>query len=552
MSRFDQSTLDTGKTLKRAGIARYVGLSILCHPELRRIGHNARLFDVDGHGDVRLCRQEPLFRDPQGANAAPLDTRRISRLPIQISLRADGALHIRVPAGVELFVDEQRVEREHSFQAGRLEAGVQLRLGKYVLLKLGMFEQLSSTANPLPELIGQSAVMYRLREELQRVGDLDIPVLLRGETGVGKELIASALHRFSQQSQGPYKCVNMAAIPASMAAAELFGHTRGAFTGAAGAREGYFCAADGGTLFLDEIGQAALEVQTALLRVMETSVIQPLGGSQRRVAVRLVAATDSDLPAAIEAGQFSHALLQRFGYEVHIPALRERREDIPELFARFLSIELSAFGQAERAGDDDQPVLRAAHVQRLMAHPWPGNVRELRNVARRYALQRGGFGGGGHSGPYGSGTARSDDDLFAALALPLPLPMATTGQAQSESDAPDAHATAQPPTKTQTRLKREVKRITDQQIVEKMSACDFAIERVARELNMSRSSLHSRIDAIPNLRKAKDLSGDEIEAALERHAGDLASVAHELKVSATGLRLRITSLKLSYLHPGRS
>jgi two-component system nitrogen regulation response regulator GlnG len=454
---------------------------------------------------------------------------------------------MRVPVGVDVFIEEQRIEREYFFPASRLEAGVQVRLGKYVLLKLGMFEHLSSKVNPLPELIGQSAVMYRLREELQRVGDLDIPVLLRGETGVGKELIASALHRFSPQHQGPYKSVNMAAIPASMAAAELFGHARGAFTGAAGAREGYFCAADGGTLFLDEIGQAALEVQTALLRVMETSVIQPLGGSQRRVAVRLVAATDSDLPAAIEAGQFSHALLQRFGYEVHIPALRARRDDIPELFAHFLSVELKAFGQTERTSDDDQPVLRAAHVQQLMRYHWPGNVRELRNFALRYALRCGG------PGPTGGRTSPNDDDLFAALALPVARAETETGpERERDPTEPSANSAApSSPTRTQTRLKRELKRVTDQQIIEKMSACDFEIERVARELRMSRSSLHSRILDIPSLRKAKDLSGDEIEAALERHAGDLVSVAQELKVSAKGLRLRMTSLKLSYRHPGR-
>src|SRR6185369_2634420 len=185
--------------------------------------------------------------------------------------------------------------------------------------------------------------------------------------------------------------VNMGAIPPALAAAELFGAARGAFTGADQRRTGYFSQAHGGTLFLDEIGETPPEVQVLLLRALETGEIQPVGAeAPRRVDVRVLAATDADLEEAIAAGRFRFSLFKRqTAYEIRLPALRERREDFGQLFFSFLRQELEALGEAGRLDDPGprgDPWLPAPLVARLAAADWPGNVRQLRNAARQIAI----------------------------------------------------------------------------------------------------------------------------------------------------------------------
>ena len=511
----DQSTLDTKKTLNRQGRRRFVGLSILCHPDLARIGHRAPLFDPGQSGELQLSRSEPLFRSAQGAEAAPLSTQRVSRLPVTLDVQDNGEVRFRAASGGELWVDGVRVERELRCDAERVERGLRVQLGKYVLLELALQDSAPLGRPVLPELIGQSPAMRELKDEIARVSDLELSVLLRGESGVGKELVAAALHRQSPRRAGPYVCVNMAAIPASVAAAELFGHARGAFTGATAAREGYFVAADGGSLFLDEIGQTPADVQSVLLRVLESGVIQPLGGQLRQVSVRLLAATDSDLEAAVVQGKFSQALLRRFGYEIRLPPLRERGGDIPELFAHFLSEELGALGEQQRLEvehSDRDPFLTAQVVEQLMAYPWPGNVRELRSAARRFAI-------------HNRGRTRVERDAWLQSVL--------------KSTPPPASPSEAPP-----KREREPRHLSDEEIAQALEACDFGIERAARELGVSRSWLHTRIDGIASLRKAKDLGLTEIRAALASAEGDLGRAALALRVSLKGLQLQMTRLGL--------
>src|SRR6185436_13729067 len=176
---------------------------------------------------------------------------------------------------------------------------------------------------------------------------------LRGETGTGKELLARAIHQASSRRAAPYFALNMAAIPASLAAAELFGAAKGAFTGADRRRVGYFGRAQGGTLFLDEIGELPADLQPLLLRVLENGEIQPVGGEETlRVDVRILAATDANLESAIEEGRFRAPLFHRLsGYELRLPSLRERRDDIGRLFIHFLRQELAALGEADRLAD---------------------------------------------------------------------------------------------------------------------------------------------------------------------------------------------------------
>src|SRR5207245_1873582 len=235
-------------------------------------------------------------------------------------------------------------------------------------------------------IVGDGPAMSQLLETISRLAPKDITVLIRGETGTGKELIASLMHAQSHRAARALVRFNCAAIPGDLAEAELFGHVRGAFTGASQARRGFFAQADGGTLVLDEIGELPLPVQAKLLRALQEGEIQPVGaGKVERVDVRVVACTNRDLAEETRAGRFREDLYYRLAVvDLVVPPLREHREDIPALAAEF------ARRYAERFGMQDvrfQPELLDS-LQRL---EWPGNVRQLENaVARIVALSRGG------------------------------------------------------------------------------------------------------------------------------------------------------------------
>ena len=237
-------------------------------------------------------------------------------------------------------------------------------------------------------VIGQALAFRRVLEQARRVAGRDVTVLLRGETGTGKELVAGLLHHQSRRAAAPLVRCNCAAIPAELAEAELFGHERGAFTGAIAARRGYFAQAHGGTLVLDEVGELPLTLQAKLLRVLQSGEIQPLGApALTSVDVRVIACTHRDLRAEVAAGRFREDLYFRLAVvELVVPPLRERREDIATLAASF------ARRYAARFGIDDvslAPALLAA----LAARDWPGNVRELENtVAPLLALAPAGGG----------------------------------------------------------------------------------------------------------------------------------------------------------------
>jgi len=235
-------------------------------------------------------------------------------------------------------------------------------------------------------IVGEAPAMRRLLETISRVAPKDITLLVSGETGTGKELIASLVHAQSHRAEGPLVCFNCAAIPGELAEAELFGHTRGAFTGAVQSRRGFFAEASGGTLVLDEIGELPLSVQPKLLRALQEGEIQPVGaGRVDRVDVRVVACTHRDLAGEVRAGRFREDLYYRLAVlEVVVPPLREHREDIPALAAEF------ARRYAERFGMQDVRLLPEL-LDSLQRLDWPGNVRQLENaVARVVALSTGG------------------------------------------------------------------------------------------------------------------------------------------------------------------
>ena len=248
------------------------------------------------------------------------------------------------------------------------------------------------------KLIGQSKKMDQVRYLIRKVAPTEVPVLLTGESGTGKTVAARSIHDLSSRSQTPMVIKNCATLNKDLVRSELFGHRKGAFTGADQSREGLLTFAHKGTLFLDEIGELTVEVQGALLRVLETQTFRRVGDKdEQHVDVRFIFATNKNLKTEVEAGRFSDALYHRLNvFNIPLPSIRERREDIPALVEYFLG--LLATGQSR-----PRIAQRAMHC--LMSYEWPGNVRELKNVLER-------------------GMILSEQDLISEKALPLDLVVA--------------------------------------------------------------------------------------------------------------------------------
>jgi len=236
-------------------------------------------------------------------------------------------------------------------------------------------------ASMFEEIVGTSPALNSVLSRISKVAPSDSTVLITGETGTGKELVARAIHRRSDRASRAFVSVNCAAIPRDLIASELFGHEKGAFTGATQQRLGRFELANGGTIFLDEVGELPVETQIALLRVLQEHEFERVGGTRRIHAdVRVIAATNRDLQAAISAGSFRSDLFYRLNvFPIEIPSLRERREDVPLLVEYFID------RYARKAGKNIKRVNKKT-LEFLQSYPWPGNIRELQNVIERSVI----------------------------------------------------------------------------------------------------------------------------------------------------------------------
>jgi len=271
---------------------------------------------------------------------------------------------------------------------------------------------MSSRGNSLMRQVGASPRMVALDRLIRQVAPHDTTVLLRGESGTGKEMAARTIHEASSRRNGPFVAINCGAIPSELLESELFGHEKGAFTGAIATRKGRFELAEGGTLFLDEIGDMSLPMQVKLLRVLQERVYEKVGSNvTQKCNVRIIAATHRNLEQAIgPGGTFREDLYYRLNvFPIELPSLRERVEDLPLLVAEF-SARLAANGHAA-------PTLSACALSALSGHPWPGNVRELGNLVERLAVM------------YPGRTVRAADlpAQYARLApvIEFPQPVAT-------------------------------------------------------------------------------------------------------------------------------
>jgi two-component system nitrogen regulation response regulator GlnG len=518
---------------RRRARSRFPVLTILYHPDLRRVGERAILSGLVASRDVPLSRLEPGFETPHQGNARPLLDRGISRSPFRITREENGTIAVSTEGNrTRLVADGVPVGKGGcAFPAHEVEQGVVIELADRVVLLLHTVPAQPSRVPDSFGLIGESEGLLRVRHEIRRVADLDVPVLLRGETGTGKELVARAIHQASPRRDGPCLSVNMGAIPASLASSELFGAVKGSFTGSVRDQPGYFQRAHGGTLFLDEIGEAPPEVQVMLLRVIETGEVQRVGGSgAQKVDVRLIAATDADLEGAIEAGRFRAPLFHRLaGYELVIPPLRERRDDFGRLFCHYLAEELRGTGEEHRLAPpaDGAPLwMPASVVARLARHAWPGNIRQLHNTVRQMVI-----------------ASRSSDTVeigpqverLLREAAPLPSPAATPEAAlPPEPAAPRRRAEAA--------AYRSPAEVTEAELTETLRTTRWEVKLAAERLGISRPSLYLLIEKFPSIRKASDLNREEILAARQLCEGSLEAMVERLEVSKKGLLQRMTQL----------
>jgi len=306
--------------------------------------------------------------------------------------RADGEYRWFMVAGVPLRDEEGKVLKWYGIitdieDRKRAEDSLQRAFDEIKTLKdrlcrenIALREEIDKTSM-FEEIVGASPALKAVLARVARVAPMDSTVLITGETGTGKELVARAIHKWSQRSSRAFVSVNCAAIAPSLIASELFGHEKGAFTGAHQRRLGRFELAEGGTIFLDEIGELPTETQIALLRVLQEREFERVGGNQAiRVNVRVIAASNRDLEAAIEAGIFRRDLFYRLNvFPIAIPLLRERKEDIPMLVEYFID------RYASKAGKKIRSTSRKT-LDLLQSYPWPGNVRELQNVIERSVI----------------------------------------------------------------------------------------------------------------------------------------------------------------------
>ncbi len=526
----DISTAVTPNQVKEKPSSTVPALTIISHPTPERAGERLLLTALTIGGTVSLSRTSPDFSRPGGTLGMPLADTFLSRKPLHFERTARGGVRLRAEeGGTQVRVVREVLVGAREFEPEELAAGVPLVLAERLVLLLHL--ALSSDPPVSEELgmVGHSLGTRRVREDIIRVADLNVPVLIRGETGSGKELVARAIHQRSARAAGPFVSVNLGAIPKELAAAELFGARKGAYTGATQDREGFFRAAHGGTLFLDEVGEAPPEVQVLLLRVLETSEVYPVGGhSPVAVDVRLITATDANLEERIQEELFKAPLLHRLaGFEILVPPLRARREDIGVLFHHFARQELEALGEAHRLESTaarTEPWLPAALAVRLARFSWPGNVRQLRNLTRQIVI-------GSRGLPGLVASQRIEQELDAAPAAPAAPPE------PAASPPPEVEPTTPP--------RRKPSEVSDQELLEALRATSWDLKAAAERLGITRPSLYMLIDKSSSLRTAGDLSPEEITRCFRECQGDLDAMVQRLEVSKRGLQRRVRELGLN-------
>lgn len=534
------NSLDTEPTLPAVvaarppvRVAQRLVLTVVFHPDVARIGETAVVSRQRGRAPHILGRTSPLFGAREDIPGRALEERHVSRQALE--MQYDGRqLRLCKPEGASrCLIGGEELIGEKVITWDALRSGVPILLGHAVvlLLRLGDHPGADLPADPPGgRLCGSSAYMRILRGQLAQVGASEAHVLVSGETGTGKELVATALHAASPRAQSALVSVNMSAIPGDLAPAALFGTARGSFTGAREATAGYFEQAHGGSLFLDEVGDTPAAIQPQLLRVLQQREIQRVGGPVRQVDVRVISATDAELEDG--ASGFKSALRHRLAAQViHLLPLREHPEDVGEIMRHFLS---DSYPQGNGPGclpDENTDAIEIAawaeFFHSLLFYHWPGNVRELENFAGRVRL-----------------ASQSQLCVPASVADTL-----REDQAEQVSEALNFVQHSGPRYAQRSRegaMKpaqyRPRQEVDAEEFERVFRASDFEVARAARRLGASRQTVYRMIEESSRLRLARDISPEELRQSLDRHGGEIIPAARQLQVSPTSLRARLRHL----------
>jgi two-component system nitrogen regulation response regulator GlnG len=530
MSARDDRTLATGRgeALIPAGDELQWRITLAFHPWVTRIGEQCCIAATAT--PLVIGRHAPLFSPPFAAPAsadaasaaghARISRRALTLAPSRATAGDPGTspwVLSRPPESSRLRLDGEEVEQRAAISAERARAGFTLLLGQSVLLHLRLapaLEPSARDARPVPGLAGVSAVLRRLHRDVRRVAASGDDVLLLGPTGTGKDVVARLIHELGDAAGQALVTVNMGALAPQLAAAELFGSRRGAFTGARDSRPGFFRQADGGTLFLDEIGDTPAEVQPLLLRAVQSRELQVVGGAVEKVSLRLIAATEQDPDAP--GSSFRSALRHRLAaQELRLAPLAERREDIGPIALSALRRARGRAAAGWRSGELREPEAQrwAQCFELLHCHHWPGNVRELLQLLAQIL-------------------AASDQRLELPQALlqrlgggpPAPTAAAGISAAQRAGDIPAAKSLGE---------------LSDDEFVASWEAVDYQVAAMARRHHSSRQAVYRRLKSLHGCRIASEVPLGELLAVLDECRGDLAATARRLEVSAAGLQARL-------------
>ena len=500
----DSSTLTLGPLDTLTGSARGLpavpALTILWHPDLDRVGDVAPLTGFLESDVVELNREAPIFFTPGSSVGRAIDHRAMSldNPPLRFA-STRGRLELRPGSGTtQVEVDGEPFTRSREVDASALRRGVVITVGRGFVFCLHTVHYPISRS-PAMGLLGSSDAIEDVRRAITRTPDDKTLVLIRGESGTGKELAAKALHSTGARSTGPFISVNTGALRSETAAAALFGHEKGAFTGATDAQPGYFREAHGGTLFLDEIGLMPYDVQASLLRVLEDQTVHSLGTSRpRKVDVRVIAATDVALEQAVKSGRFLPSLHNRLtnGYPISLPPLRDRRPDVGLLLVAFLRQQFGGAGELQRiqwSGADGRGWLSSRAIASIALSHLPGNVRDLEGLAR--ALRT-------CSGP---GARDTRTVIAERLAVLEELAPASDGQASSKAKGPRDLAGA-------------------------LEASRWNRQRAMKVLNVSKATFYRLLGREPDVARLLHLSEQDLLRDLRACDGDLSRLAAKLQL----------------------
>ncbi len=472
-----------------------LALVVLWHHDRNMVGRFSP-FPTDAAEVVHVSRLYPDFHNQEKTGAMPLSDPHVSRSPITIERLKPKEFRIS-PANSRMTVQVNGKRIKEALDVVSKDQGgiIFITLSNHVVLGICDLPVVQ-LAGPHNSLLGISCEINRCRKLISRFASTDLPVMLMGETGTGKELAAHDLHANSGRDSGPLVTINMAAIPQELAVTELFGNKKGAFTGSTQDRRGFFQKAEKGTLFCDEIGDTPPLVQPMLLRALETGTIQVLGqDTGTPINVRFIAATDRPVDLDVEGYRFSKPLYHRLSAaHIKMPALRERKVDIPLLILHFLD-------QSAVARGFHHTQIDASQITGLLSYSWPGNVRELKNAVNAIML----------------------------------------GEDPNLLDEPSTSPSSRTASKDQYRAPSSV---ANDELIAALNKADWLIKPAAESLSISRTSCYDLIKKCPTIRSVEDIPLKEMRQVMARHPGDLAAWSAALQVPQEALRKHVRSAGL--------